>query len=114
MKSSKDYLDYVLAEPLRYVEGITSRPMFGGFGIYQNGIFFALIDDDQLYFKVDETNKKDYEAAGSQPCTYVMKGKTMAMDYWLVPEEVMSDPDSCRDWAMKSFEIALKKKKKGR
>ena len=112
MKSSKDYLDYVLIGPLHYVEGITSRPMFGGFGIYKDGIFFALIDSDQLYFKADESTEKDYKDLGSQQFTYEMKGKSNTMDYWSVPEEIMSDPDGSRTWALKAFEVAKKAKEK--
>jgi DNA transformation protein len=65
--ANKEYLAYLLEllAPLH----ATSRAMFGGFGIYRNGLMFALVADDQLYAKVDASNKADYEEAGSQPFT---------------------------------------------
>lgn len=82
---------------------ISSRAMFGGYGIYQNGIFFALIADDQLYFKVDDSNRAQYEAAGSQPF--------MHMPYWLVPEEVLNNKVELGEWIEQSVRVAHAAKK---
>lgn len=67
LKKDTSFHDFVRNEVFREIEGITSRHMFGGFGFYKDGYFFALIANGELYFKVDESNKKDYQDAGSKP-----------------------------------------------
>ena len=86
--------------------------MFGGWGIYKNGIFFALIADGVLYFKVDESNKKDYEDLESEPFVYNAKGKSMTMSYWNLPEEIMSDQQLLKEWVDKSVLAGVSSKKK--
>ena len=46
---------------------IVTRRMFGGVGIYSGDVFFAIIDNDILYLKTDDSNRADFEAAGSGP-----------------------------------------------
>ena len=66
MAVSDDFRMFVL-EQLQPSGRVTSRPMFGGVGLYLDGLFFALIDDDTLYFKTDDSNRARYESAGSRP-----------------------------------------------
>jgi len=105
--------EYVMNELFAGIDGITSRPMFGGFGIYQNGEFFALIDSGQLYFKVDEINQRDYEKYGSKPFVYTgHKGKQVTLSYWELPTDVMDNHNLLRNYIEKSVAIAKKSKKK--
>lgn len=81
------------------IEGITSRRMFSGYGIYRYGKIFAFIIDDTLYFKVGENNRSEYEKAGSKQFTYTHKsGKRVLMPYWEVPSDVMEDTQRLQDW----------------
>ncbi|MEK6610285.1 MAG: TfoX/Sxy family protein, partial [Gemmatimonadota bacterium] len=66
MPVSDAFRDYVL-EQLAGLGAVTVRRMFGGAGIYHGGLFFAVLDDDQLFFKVDGETRPAYEAAGSGP-----------------------------------------------
>src|SRR4030095_9214715 len=52
MAVSDSYLAYVL-EQLDAVRGVVTKRMFGGVGIYSDDVFFAVIDNDTLFFKVD-------------------------------------------------------------
>jgi DNA transformation protein and related proteins len=105
--------EYVMNEVLNQMPGITSRAMFGGWGFYQDGLFFSLIAQDRLYFKVDESNKKDFEDAGSGPFVYDMpNGKTTTMNYYEVPETIMESRDEIADWVEKAVEVARKAKQK--
>jgi DNA transformation protein len=106
------FKDYVL-DQLRALGGASARAMFGGFGIYRAGVMFGLIAEDTLFFKVDETNRADYEARKSQPFVYDGKGKPITMSYWRVPDDVLEDPDALRAWAMKAYDAALKTRKGG-
>ena len=78
--------------------------MFGGYGIYQEDRMFAIIVDDQLYFKVGDKNRKDYEKLGSEPFTYRSRNRTVKMSYWEVPAEVLDDRTEITRWAQKAVQ----------
>lgn len=112
MSKDKSFHDYLLDDVFRQIEGITSKPMFGGYGFYRDGIIFAIIADGKLYFKVGESNRKDYEEHGSRPFTYAMKnGKKTTLSYWELPVDIMEDGDELEKWIDKSVEESRKKDK---
>jgi DNA transformation protein len=82
--------------------------MFGGVGIYGGDLFFALIADDTLYFKVDDSNRPDYEAVGMKPFQPYGPGSE-GMRYYQVPADLLDDPDALRPWAEKAIAVAAKK-----
>ena len=107
------FLEYVLSEVLADIDGISSRAMFGGYGIYKDGVIFAIIADEQLYFKVDETNRKDYEQYGSGPFVYSQgKTKSTTMSYWELPADIQEDRHEIAIWVDKSYKVSLSQKKK--
>ncbi len=86
--------------------------MFGGFGLYADGPMFALIAEDQLYFKVDVVNQPEFESAGSGPFMYFGKGGApVAMGYWLTPSY---DSVEVLRWAKLGNEAAHRAVKKRR
>ena len=88
------------------------RSMFGGIGIYSEGVFFALISSQgPLYFRVDDASRAEYEKAGSEPFQPYSRvtsraGAPVTMPYWLVPEKVLARPATLRKWAGKALEAA--------
>lgn len=108
---SDDYLEFV-REQLERLGTIAIRRMFGGAGIYYSGHFFAIVVDDVLYFKVDDSNRGDYEAAGMEPFTYTADGKTSVMSFYEVPGEVLEDREQVKHWALKAVGVAQAAKKK--
>ena len=117
MAVSKDFLTYVL-EQLQLLGTVTSRRMFGGVGLYADGSFFALLDDDTLYFKVDDSNRADYQQRGSKPFVPFPDKSEVSMSYFNVPAEVLDDAEELRQWAKKSVAVALsaagRKSKRGK
>ena len=103
------FKEYVI-DQLRDFGGAGARAMFGGFGIYKGGVMFGLIADDELYFKVDDTNRPDYETRKSKPFVYEGKGKPISMSYWRVPDDVLEDTDQLKAWALKAHDVAFKKR----
>jgi DNA transformation protein len=91
--------------------GVTARRMFGGYGIYRQGLMFALVADDVLYLKVDDQNRAAYEAAGVGPFTYDGKNKTVTLPYWEAPSDLFDDQDAMIDWAKGAFGAALRARK---
>lgn len=83
--------------------------MFGGVGVYANGLFFALIDDDVLYLKGDEALKPAFEAAGSH--AFAPFGEDRPMAYWAAPADALDDQERLLDWSRRSLEAAAKKPK---
>ena len=94
------FLPYVL-ELLAPQDGISARAMFGGHGIYRNGVMFALIASDTLYLKVDATNQADFEHAGSRPFVYQSKNraKPVQMSYWEAPPAALERSEVMCQWA---------------
>jgi len=112
MPKDQSFHDYVARDLLADISGITSRAMFGGWGIYKNGVFFALIADGELYFKVDEQNQADFEKLKSHPFVYMGAKKPMTMAYWLLPEEIMEDKTKLQQWVENSVSATMRSKAK--
>ena len=97
MAPNKEYLDNVM-KLLAPLGSISVKSMFGGFGLFHEGAMFALISGTGLFFKVDDSNRPKYEAAGSK--------KYGPMPYYLVSKEVFQDTPKLLDWARESISIA--------
>jgi len=97
-------------EQLEHAATITSKNMFGGVGLYADGFFFALIADDRLYFKVDDTNRADFEQAGMEP--FRPYGDERAMQYYEVPVEVLEDIDALKAWRARATAVAQRAKRR--
>ena len=87
--------------------------MFGGVGVYAGDLFFALIDDDLVYFKVDDSNRPAFEQRGMGP--FMPGGEEgEVMQYYQVPEDVLEDPDALRAWMDGAIAVAHRKKSRAR
>lgn len=111
MAVSEGFRTFVL-EQLSRATAVRARSMFGGVGIYAGDLFFAVIDDDVLYFKVDDTNRPDFVAHGMGP---FMPGgdPASAMQYYAVPPEVLEDPDTLAEWVRRAVAVARAAKQRG-
>ena len=98
MNASPEYLNFVL-EKLSPIGDIKSRAMFGGYGIFHEGLMFALISEDTLYFKVNETNRAIYKRAQSEPFP-------RGISYWELPTDVLEENTKLHEWANISIGIA--------
>ena len=110
MPVSDEYLTYVI-DQLECLGPIRSRRMFGGAGLYFENLFFAVVADDVIYFKVDDSNRSDYEEA-SMEAFRPFPDKSTVMGYYQVPIDVLENRDRLRDWAQKSLLAAERKSDK--
>ena len=110
MAASASYIDYIkdLFAPFG---AITIRKMFGGAGVYCDGAIFALIGDDDLWFKVDDVSRAEFEEAGLYPFEIEMIGKKGTMSYYCPPEEIFDDHDVLRHWTELALGASLRGKK---
>ncbi len=112
MAVSESYRGFVL-EQLGRVTPVTGKAMFGGVGIYAQRLFFALIAEDRLYFKVNDATRGDFEKRGMEP--FRPFGEESAMGYYEVPAEVLEDVTQLELWTKKAIEVAASAKRgKGR
>ena len=105
MAVTDDYLQYVL-EQLAGLGHVTPRRMFGAVGLYHEERFFGLIAGDTLYFKVNDSNRGDYEARGMGRFRPYPNKPQLSMTYYELPADTLEDADECVAWARKSLEIA--------
>lgn len=99
MGSSSEFLAYII-DQLAPLGHVTARRMFSGAGVYCDGVIFALILRDALYFRVDDSNRAAFAAEGLAPFSYEARGRTVEIGaYWRVPERLFDDPDEMLEWA---------------
>ena len=111
MTASAEYTEYVL-ELLAPLGPVRTGRFFGGAGISDGAIQFAMIMGNSLYFVVDEGTRKKYEQAGMQPFSYATKkGRVLVRKYFELPEDVLTDPAQLRIWADEAMGVARKTKK---
>ena len=93
---------------------VRSRAMFGGYGIYHDGVMIGLIASGVFYLKVDDGNRGTFEAEGSQPFTYRRKDqeKAVSMSYWEVPADVLENREALCQWTRDAHAAALRSKAK--
>lgn len=107
MTASREFCEHVV-DQLRRFGPVSIRRMFGGAGVFRDGLMFGLIADDMLYLKADDRTRPDFERAGMGPFTYEAKNETMSLSYFEVPPEAMEDADMLCDWARAAFDVALR------
>lgn len=113
MAVSQDYRREVVARLSPFVP-IVDKSMFGGVGLYGDGLFFAVLDNDRTYFKVDDTNRPDFEAAGMGPFMPFGEDAGYQMGYYELPPAVLADEAALGEWVAKALDVARRKKTRPR
>lgn len=84
----------------RPLGAVSLKPMFGGLCLFHEGVPFALVAFDTLWFKVDAENAPAFDARALPRFAYTTKtGRTSVMSYARAPEDVYDDPDVFAEWA---------------
>lgn len=100
-----------MLDQLEEVGDIVPRAMFGGVGLYCDGVFFGIIARDVLYLKVDDGNRSDFEGAGMKPFRpYLDRPSTM--QYYAVPVSVLESAPELSAWARKAVRAAARQSRK--
>lgn len=103
-----------LLERLAPIGELRARRMFGGVGLYCDELFFGLLDEGVLYFKVDATSVADYRAAGAAPFRPFPGRPAVALGYHEVPLEVLERDALLRAWAARAVAAARGARKSAR
>jgi DNA transformation protein len=107
MPKPSEFVRHVL-ETMRLLGPVEAKAMFGGWGLYHRGAFFALIADDALYLKTDDESRPDFEAAGLAPFVYSMKTGDVTLSYFHAPAEALESPEVMAEWARRGYAAALR------
>lgn len=101
-----------LHEVFRDFGRISTRRMFGGCGIYHDGVMFALVAGDMLYLKADDGSSEYFESRGLARFQYNKGGKVISVSYYEAPGEIFDDPEAAVEWARRAFDAALRAKRR--
>jgi DNA transformation protein len=104
LRVTAEFRDFVL-DQLSRLPQLSSKKMFGGVGLYSGDCFFGIVAADELFFKVDDSNRGAYQAAGMEPFRPVVD-RPVSMSYWRVPIEVLEDPGELATWALAAIRAA--------
>src|SRR5256885_11392073 len=98
MVASDSFTEF-LSEQLAPLGRIAVRRMFGKTGVFCDGLMFAVVTDDTLYFRVDDGNQAAFEEAKSfPPLNYGKQGRTIDLSFWRAPERLFDEPDEFLAW----------------
>jgi DNA transformation protein len=78
---------------------VTVRRMFGGAGIFADGLMIGLVSGDDIYLKADEMSVAAFKDEGMKPFTYGKKDRRAVMSYWRMPDRLLDDPEELAQWA---------------
>lgn len=107
MSADADFATYC-TELLAPAGEVRSKRMFGGYGLYVDDVFVAIIVGDALYLKADEQSRPQFQAAGSRRFEYTRQGKQQGMGFWTVPAAAMDSPALMRPWVQLAVDAALR------
>ena len=93
------FKNFVL-DQLADLRGVTSRAMFGGYGLYQGTTFFGIVHKGRLYFKVTPETVRRYQDQGMQP--FQPNAKQTLRSFYEVPVDVVEDAEQLIEWAAES------------
>lgn len=103
-----DFRDFIVLQ-LGSLPGLTHKAMFGGYGLWANGVFFGIVHQDRLFFRTGPDTVDDYLDAGMKPFS---AGEFVAINYHEVPPDVQGSGKKLKEWAESAVSESLKKKKK--
>ena len=102
-----EFVDYVV-ELMAAWAAVTARKMFGGYGLYREGLMFGLIVEDELFLKADANNAMQFERAGSQPFVYQSRDRTVQLSYWSAPPASLDSPAEMGEWCQSAYGAVLR------
>jgi DNA transformation protein len=87
---------------------VSVKRMFGGHGVYADGLFFAIEAGGEIYLKADRQSATRFQEAGSRPFVYQGKDRPIALSYWSLPDQAPEDADELVFWSKSAVEAALR------
>ena len=111
--NEKTFTSYVV-ELMQSIGPVRAKRMFGGHGIFLEGLMFGLVAESVLYLKVDKDTENEFQAKGLEAFSYIKKGKKIKLSYYQAPEEALENEEEMKCWATKAYRTALRATSKKR
>ncbi|MFO1308506.1 MAG: TfoX/Sxy family protein [Burkholderiales bacterium] len=109
MANSAAFLDHLRELMRAGGRAVSARAMFGGHGLYVDGLFVAIVDDDVLYLRADDANRAEFASLGLPPFEYATKdGRRQAMSYLRAPDEALDSAQAMAPWVRSALGAALR------
>lgn len=106
-RTAPDFVDYLI-ELLTALGSVTAKRMFSGYGLFIDGMMFAIVVDDAVWFKTDGESRADFEALGLPRFTYLRKGQPAALNFFRPPDEALDSSELLLPWARSALAAALR------
>lgn len=106
-----EFVEY-LKEVFERFGPVQPKRMFGGHGLFHDGLMFGLIAADTLYLKADDATATHFQDRGLPRFEYEKAGRKVKLSYYLAPEDIFDDPEEAAIWARRAFEAALRADRK--
>lgn len=110
-EEEKEFVTYLI-DLMQSIGPVSAKGMFGGHGVFLDGLMFGLVADSVLYLKCDKESEDKFKAKELEAFTYHKNGKEFQMSYRRAPEETLEDSDEMNIWANIAFDAALRNKPK--
>jgi DNA transformation protein len=107
MTTRSEFVEFIL-EMMALFGSVEAKRMFGGYGLYLDGVMFALVADDVLYFKVDDHTRSAFEKQQSEVFTYHKNGTSCKMSYCSAPDDVLESQQAMYTWSQTAYDAALR------
>lgn len=107
MASNSAFTDYLM-EQLQWLGPVKGRSMFGGYGVFLEGLMFGIVFENTFYLKVDADSRQDFDALGLLPFTYLRGSKEIALSYYQTPEEALDDTEILLVWTNRAYTAAIR------
>ena len=108
MSSARNEFAAYVVELMSDWATVSARKMFGGHGIYCDGMMFALIIEEELFFKADVINVAQFKSEDSHPFTYRSKTRMVEVSYWSAPRACLESPVAMSEWCQLGFAAAIR------
>ena len=99
-KKDESFKDFIL-DQLQELDGVEARRMFGGYGLYQDETFFAIVHKGRLYFNIDEATVGEYRKHRMKP--FRPNAKQTLKSYYQVPVEIVENAEQLAQWAKRTI-----------
>jgi DNA transformation protein len=106
-QAEKDFVHYIV-DLMQSIGPVQSKRMFGGYGLFLEGLMFGLIVDNTLYLKADKDSEQEFKGKGLEAFTYQKKDKAVSLSYFQAPEEALENYEEMNSWANKAYAAALR------
>jgi len=104
--SEQEFVSHIV-DLMQSIGPVQAKRMFGGHGIFLDGLMFGLIADSELYLKADKNDADAFINRGLEAFSYRNKDRLFKMAYYQAPEEALEDTEAMNAWANQAYAVAL-------